>query len=467
VNLKERPILNSMYIPSVTTPAPRSFDLTTLMYWIKRTPECIGILKRISNDIVTDVTFTAVEKKAKGRPSQTYKPTVEDKANSFAVRNNYKRKLVALVIDWLATGDFYLWTGKITDRMVKETAIKHYKELGIEMKEIETKQFFDEDFNGISALEIVPSTMVRIKHDEFKVLKFHQRDRANPGVDREFNPDEIIHGKFIEIDGNVYGFSPMEAGYTTIRTINSIQDYNWYYFENGAKIDRVWKYMGTPSPDYWKKFKEDVAKYVSVKKAHGHLFVAGAEKIESEVLNEISEKMEHRDLAIHSVGKLAFAFNMAADTLSPILGKDIRQAAGSSDVEDAGYNRNIERAQEYLENLLNDQLWIPFFGVEMRFERTFRQDQIRKIQYMSMAVPVLEFSFRHELPVSDEFIFDLLQIPRKYRTKGKVKREIEQIGQPFQLPNKKTIKGEASQGLQESKKSQQKPQQANNPPLGS
>ena len=61
VNLKERPVLNSMYIPSPTTPAPRSFDLNTLMYWIKKTPECIGIGKRISNDILTPFYFTPLE----------------------------------------------------------------------------------------------------------------------------------------------------------------------------------------------------------------------------------------------------------------------------------------------------------------------------------------------------------------------------------------------------------------------
>ncbi len=467
ISLKERPVLNSMYIPSKTIPSLRSFDLHTLLYWIKRTPECIGIGKRIATDVVTEISFTAIEpgKMGAGRPSKVYKPNVEDRAMEFSKRNLLKHKLLALVLDYVFTGDFYLWMGKIRDKQIKEIALQHYKDYGIEVKEIETKQFFDEDFNGINAIEIVPSSVVRIIHDEFKITKYLQETKVGKELYREFLPDEIIHGKFIEIDGSVYGFSPMEASYTAIRTVNAIQDYNWFYFENGAKIDRVWKFMGNPNEDYIKKFKEDIRQYVSVKKAHGHLVLTGADKIESESLNEISAEMEYRQLAIHSIGRIAHAFNMAADTLSPILGGDIKQAAGSTDIEDAGYNRNIERMQEYIENLMNTQLWIPFFKVEMKFERNFRQDKIRQSQDRAMITPFLEFLFRHDYPITDEFVHNTLQIPRKYLTKGKIKREVEEMGTPFS-PGK-PMAGPKKQAFQEQKKKQQAPQQSNNPPTGS
>ncbi|HEC64120.1 MAG TPA: phage portal protein, partial [bacterium] len=460
VDLKERPILNAMFIPTPNTPSPRSFDLNTLILWIKRTPECIGIGKRLATDIVTPIYFTPIESPKKpGRPSDSQDQERVDKANLFARTQNFRPKATASVIDWAFTGDNYLWKGKITDDMIKESAIKHYKDYGIELKEIDTKQFFDEYPSGLSAIELVPSSMVRVKHNDFKITKFVQRDKANPGNEREFNPDEIIHGKFMEIDGSVYGYSPMEASYVAIRTVSAIQDYSWYYFENGAKLDRVWKYMGNPNPEYWEKFKNDVAQYISIKKSHGHLFVAGAENIQSEVLNELSEEMEYRNLAIHSIGRLAFAFNMPADILSAILGKDIKQSAGSSDVEDAGYNRNIERAQEYFEDLWNTQLWVPHFQVEMHFTRTFKQDQIRKVQYMGQAVPVADFFQKNKFPLKDEFYYDLFQIDKSFLKEGTIDWVEEEMPQPFAMPNKQTIKGPASQSVQEQKKKQQKPQQ--------
>ena len=463
---KERPIINSLYIPSKTMPEPRRFDLNTLIYWVKRTPECIGIVKRIATDIVTNISFVSVADQKTGRPSKNLKIKTEDKAVEFALRNSFKKKLEAAVIDRLITGDFYLWKGKISDNQIKEVTNKHLAEYGYEMKEFEAKQFFDEDFNGINTIELIPSSMVEIFHDQFKITEYVQKSKSNPARDRKFKPDEIIHGKLMEIDGSVYGFSPMESAYTGIRIINSIQDYSYYYFENGAKIDRVWKFMGNVNQAYLDKFKETLKKYVSTKKSHGSLLISGADKIESESLNEISEEMEYRQLAIHSVGRLAFAFNMPADILSAILGVDVKGTAIGSDVEDAGYNRNVEQAQAELEDLMNSQLFISEFKVEMRLERTFKQGQIMQTQYMAQTIPVIEFLFKHEIPVSDEYIYSMLQIPRKYLTEGKIKREIEvDMGMPFKQPGGPP-KGPGQQAFSDRKKAEQKPQQNNRPPIG-
>ncbi|KKN19160.1 hypothetical protein LCGC14_0948460 [marine sediment metagenome] len=463
VSFKERPVINSNFLPSASTPAPRSFDLNTLMYWIKRTPECIGILRRISNDIVTPISFTAVESEKKlGRPPANQQQEKIDKAVFFAQDNNFHTKEQALVIDWAATGDDYAYKSINLDEEVKEIARKYYKEFDLDI-EIKTKELLDEDYNGLSSIEIVPSTMVRIKHDATKILKYVQRDKMNPGREREFNPDEIIHHKYMDIDGSVYGYSPMEAGYTSIRTVNAIQDYGWYYFENGAKIDRVWMYKGTPNKEYWEKFQEDVAQYISVKKAHGHLFAAGAEEIKSEKLNEITEEMEYRQLAIHSVGRLAFSFNMPADMLSSILGKDIKPTAGSSDVEDAGYYRNIERAQEYRENLWNTQLWIPHFGVRMHYQRIFKQDQIRQIQYMGQAIPVIQFLQNNKFPLKDEYYYNILQLDKSFLKEGTIEWAPDEIPAPVLLPDSK---GPKRQALSDKKREQQKVQERNNPPLG-
>lgn len=465
-SLKERPIMNSLFQTDIRMPEPRSFDLPTLIYWVKRTPECIGILKRIATDVVTELSFTAVAEQKTGRPGKNFQENIEDKAAYFARKNLLRHKLIALVIDMLMTGDFYMWKGKLSENQLKEITLKHLREYDIELKEdIELKQFYDEDSNGVNAIELIPSSMMKIHHDNFKILKYVQ-EAKNTREDRIFDPDEIVHGKMMEIDGSVYGYSPMEASYVAIRTINSIQDYGYYYFENGAKVDRAWKFMGNPSETYINKFIETLNQYKGVRKAHSDLVLTGADKIEMESLNEISEEMQYRQLAIHSVGRLAFAFNMPADILSSILGVDVRGTAGGSDIEDAGYNRNIIQLQQYVEELLNSQLFLPEFKVEMSFERTFRQDQVRQIQYMAMTVPVIEFFFKHEIPVADEYFMKLLQIPRKYIIKGNIKKEIE-MSQPFQMDKSKKVDGPNQQAYQQAKLKQQRPQQENNPPTGS
>lgn len=463
---KERPVLNSSFIFSSTPTltAEREFDVNTLIYWIKRTPECIGIIKRIATDIVTSISFVSIAEQKTGRPSKTLNLKTEDRANYFWNKNMGKQKLMSSVMDWLMTGDAYLWKGRISESQIKESILNIYSKYGIELKEIDVKQFFDEDWNGINSIEVIPSSMVKIKHDDYKILKYVQKSRVD-SHERIFDPSEVIHAKLMELDGKVYGYTPMQASYIAMLTVNAIQDYGYNYFANGVKADRVWKFMGNPSQSSLDKFEEQLARYKSVRNSHGDFVLAGADKIESEKLNEVSEEMEYRQLAIHSVGRLAFAFNMPADILSSILGVDIKGTAGGSDIEDAGYNRNIIQSQEYWELLLNTQLWMPEFKVEMRLERTFRQDQIRQIQYQAMAIPVLTFLFQHEIPVSDEYIYDALQIPRKYLTEGQINRE-GMMAQPFQLPNDKLQKGQNSQNNSNAKKSQQEPQSRVNPPSG-
>lgn len=457
--LKERPILNSIYMPGAL-PEPRSFDLPTLVYWVKKTPECIGILKRIATDIVTNISFVPIESKTIGRPSKTRNISKETKAENFARKTNYRKKLIALVIDKLITGDYYAWIGKIPDSQISQVAKEVYSDFGLTFKEFEVT----EDLNTVNTIEIVPSSMTTIKHDNFKITKYVQKNKSNPIADREFNPDEIIHQRLIDIDGSIYGFSPMEAGYETIRTINSIKDFAYYYFRNGAKLDRAWKFIGNVDANFIKKFEETLKVYKSMKRSHGDIVLANADRIEIENLSESEKDMQYRQLAIYSTGVLAFSFNMPADILSSILGADIKSAAGSSDIEDAGYNRNIEQAQRDEEDTWNERFWMPFFGVKMYLDRSFRQDQIRLTQDRAMNVSVAEFLFKHKYPIKDEFFIDIFHIPREYLIEGNIKREIEmeQAG----ISAGKPIKGEATQAYSASKKKQQEPQSRNNPPSG-
>lgn len=457
LRMKERPVIHSLYAPGML-PEPRSFELDTLIYWVKRTPECIGILKRIATDIVTDISFRAVESTKIGRPAKNRNENREIKAENFARKVNYRKKLIALQIDKLMTGDYYGWLGKVSDSQVAQIAKEVYKEYGVELKE-----FTPGDFSGeINAVELVPSSMMQINHDNFKVTGYTQKNKTNPIADRHFSTDEIIHQKLLDIDGGVYGFSPMEAGYTTIRTINSIKDFAYYYFKNGAKLDRAWKFMGNVDPNFLKKFEENLRTYKNVKMSHGDIVLANADKIEIDKLSESDKDMQYRQLAIYSTGVLAFSFNMPADILSSILGADIKGTAGSSDIEDAGYNRNIECAQKEEEETWNERLWIPYFGVEMSLERTFRQDQIRITQDRAQNVVVSEFMFKHEFPVKDEFFLDILHIPRQYLIPGKIKREVEEESKSG-VPEK-PVEGQGREAYANQKRKQQEVQARNNPP---
>jgi len=114
----------------------------------------------------------------------------------------------------------------------------------------------------------------------------------------------------------------------------------------------------------------------------------------------------------------------------------------------------------------------------MQFERKFKQDQIRQVQYQTQASTFAEFLFKHEYPITDEYIHNLLQIDRKYLTAGKIKREIE-TEIPFSQPGKNAPakaktkpepfnpSGPKQTALKDAKAKQQKTQQNISPPGGS
>lgn len=460
--LKERPVLNSLYVAGMM-PEPRSFDLDTLIFWVKRTPECIGIIKRIATDIVTSISFKAVEEKAQGRPAKNRNISREVKAEDFLRKTNYRKKLIALVMDKLITGDYYGWIGEIPESQAQDISKEVFQSYGLEWKELDIKANFDSS-DLVNTVEIVPSSTMQIDHDEFKIKRFIQKVKSSPGKERIFRPEEIIHNKLIEIDGSVYGYSPMEASFVTIKTINSIQDFAYYYFRNGAKLDRAWMFEDVVGENFIKQFEQNLKQYRNVKRSHGDLVLGSSGKLKVESLSESEKDMQYRQLAIYSTGRLAFAFNMPADILSSILGTDIRQAAGSSDIEDAGYNRNIEQAQQDEEDLWNERFWIPYFKVEMYLDRSFKQDQIRVTQNRAMNVSVANFMFQHEYPVKDEFYLDIMNIPRKYLIKGNIKKEIEI--QTSGMGPREPAQGMGRQAFSDQKRDQQQVQQRNNPPSG-
>lgn len=461
---KGRPVFNAPFFPYSTRMdgfpivggmTPRQFDMKKLMWWIKRTPECIGIGRRIATDIVTNISFVGIEKNLTGRPAKNFKKNKEIKAQEFALRENLKEKLIAGILDWVFTGDAYLWMGKVDQKMVDQKLKEIFKE------EIKSSKYLDEDDLDVTSIEIVPSSTVEVRHNASQILLYRQEVN---GVPREFMPDEIIHAKFMNVDGSPYGFSPMQASGMVVETLGYIKDYATNYFKNGGTPDMIFKLPKemANSPNF-KLIEQTLEKYKNNQHKHGNLLFAG--EVEVEKINEWSKDMEFRQLAIYLTGVLAFSFNMPADILSSILGADIKGSASGSDIEDTGYNRNISNAQEYWENLLNTQLFNLSFDVDMRFERTFRQDQIRLAQYRVQNVALAEFLFKHEYPLTDEFFHDTLQIPRKYLTEGEIKREVEEmnaVGGAFGA----SPKGANQKKYSEAKKAQQKPQERNSSNTG-
>src|SRR3990167_2569594 len=181
-----RPYLNENQRGALTTSATFLADKKTLMNWIKRTPEAIGIINQIAKDVITTINFTALEKApSKGRTKNDAGKDNEYKAKDFVKKQFVKQQLRAYMIEKIALGSGYLYKGKMNEEMQeegKEILFMAFKEFGIELSDIELKEkLSDEDYLGQLTLQYVASSTMDIQIDKTgtKVEAYIQRTQLN------------------------------------------------------------------------------------------------------------------------------------------------------------------------------------------------------------------------------------------------------------------------------------------------
>ena len=455
-----KPLLNEMYIPySPGIYGRRSQSLKELMRWVKLTPEAIGIVKAITTDIVTKIKFRSIAKQKTGRPSKDIHKTNEEKAEEFVKSNHFKQVLYAAITDWLICGDAYLWKGQITEKEIKEWVKDVYKANNFEFKEIDFKatNYLDEEMNVSNVIHI-PATTVDINHSATEIIEYKQEVPTTSEKPRIWKPEQIIHAKFMSLDGKVHGFSPLHSAIPVIKTLGLIKDYAGTYFENGGEPDWLilFESVGYGSNDrHIKMLKEQLQTYKKISNKHGFLVGEASGKVNLQKINDWNKDIEFHNLAIYYTGILAFAFNMPVARLQAIIGGVVKGGTGTSDLEDSAYQRSVQDAQEYWEDLLNTQLFNKYFNVDFIFEKSYLQDDIRETQRDDMKLSIIEKLEKLDL-IKEEFKADaysmiLGTIPREFFNPNPDSQKTGLMNQGL-LPNKKLMKGEATQSYSEQKK---------------
>ncbi len=468
------PLINEVLIPHHSgIYAQRRFEVKLLVEWIQKTPEALGIIKGIAQDIVTKISFRKFEKKKMGRPKKG--TDLVEKAENFASQNRLKEMQIATVMDWIMTGDFFVWMGTISDKQMSETAKELGEEIygrhGIEFKETETKvrKFLDEDYTDVRAIRYAPSETVEIDYTEEEVKGYVQttystypaNNTASPtylptGIQRRYwEPKQIIHGKFMDMSGKVYGFTPMTASRPLIQTLGLIKDYAGTFFQNGGVPD--WLFMfesqGFSNSQNIQEFKEDLQKYKSSAMKHGNLVAESSGKIHTVQLSKFDKDMEFRQLMVMYAGLLAFSVGFPSVRLKVIIGADVKGSTGETDAETDAYQRNLENMQDYILDLWNTQLWIPHFGVVQEFSRGYRQDEVREVQRDVQKVAYVKSLSDAGIVLEDDYVKKYLNLDDKNVKKIDLEPK-DEFAMGGMLPNNKVIKGPASQAHQEEKKKQ-------------
>ncbi len=478
-----RPIINESQTGAISVSSTFLTDKRTLMNWIKRTPEAIGMLNQIASDIVTKISFTSLDNQSMGRPAKNKKKDNVARAEDFKKRNFLKQTLKASVTDELALGDGYIWKGELDSDKLQKALNDTLKECGVS-ETIEYKSL-DEDFNNERTLEYVPASTMDIEISEsgtaiesfvqrtaftfgtqtFPTAKFNSFQGSTMNKTRRWKPEQIIHKKFMELDGKVHGFTPMQSVFPIIKTLGLIKDYHGHFFDGAIFPDIIFNFEELDSNSVEFAKMEQVIQEWYNNRRRSHAVVASKFKIEK--LNEWNKDMEFRMLAVYYTGVIAFAMGMPLEKIRAILGGEMKSTTGGSDISNTDYQRNIFDKQDDWETLMNTQFFNDAFSVDMKFDRSAARDEIAEVQRDAQKLNNLEKFQQMDLIKKDKFVnFVEQSFPTVPSTWWNLNPEPEMQLEKM-IPSSKALpSGQASEALSAEKKKQQLPQQKNNPPTG-
>lgn len=388
------PLLNSLFTDRFSQFSPYSEDNTfkTFMKWARKVPQLLGFLNLIATDILSDeVEFIPVKEDTSGRNKK-------QRAEKFWNLNRGKDVAEETIYDFLLNGIGFNWIGKINETEGKELCMSSLKNVYPEMKEkvlevkateLYTKLHQDSKENFVRKLRHVAASTMQINTDEYDVIGYTQRVGVNI---KSFDVDEIIAFKMMPFDGKIYPFPPMEALLSEIYLLWLITQNYVSFFENGGKPDNVFilpkEIAGSKNHAY---LIETLKKYKKIQNKHGNLVFTGDLSVEK--LMDVEHQMENKDLGLYLVSVLAMFYGIPVGRIPFLVGK---AAAGgdSGGLADSGYWRKISVWQSKFEEGYNRELFIPYFGVKMKFRRGYLQDEVRETQTEMQKVQIVEQKLR-------------------------------------------------------------------------
>jgi len=287
------------------------------------------------------------------------------------------------------------------------------------------------------------------------------------GNQRRWNPDQIIHYKFMDIDGKVHGFTPLQSCFPLLKVLGAIKDYHGHYFESAILPDIVFNFEeDDPNSVHHEKMAQLMQEWWNNKRRSPAITTGKFNVLE---FNKWNKDMEFRMLAIYYTGVIAFSVGMPLEKIRAILGGEIKSTSGGSDISNTDYQRNIYDIQDDWETLLNTQFFNEEFGVNMKFERSAARDEVAEVMRDSQKTNWIKQMFDLDW-INEENKLDFLSnefpaVPRVYWNPNP-EPEMDMEAGGMIASSKALPKGQASESLSQEKKKQQKPQQKNNPPTG-
>lgn len=406
------------------------FDKEILFDYFMQNPEVINPVSTIVTDIISDGYYVRSEKGTDVTDAR------KQKVETFCKRNRFTTLQESLLFDALITGDAYCvvqdevdldFKQKVSDAVSKVRGVRNSQFVVDRVM-----QSLDEDKPSQNTLVHLPSSTVTIKHKpNGDVQEYIQKVGKKKKV---FKPREVIHFKFMPINGRVYGFSPLSSMISELSLIMSIKDYSGYFFSNAGYPNYIFTLPNEhPDSPNVRALKLQLRKFKNMKHKHRDLVFTG--EIDATPIGKFDKDMEFQEL----IGKMT-DICVSAWGVPPAKRGTTSETSGAYDsgLATEGYYRRVSHYQMWFYETFNHQFFEKVFGVNLIPKKAYLQDEVRETQTLKQKSDICEQLLKLGL-VNEKYCYELLDIPEMFREDPKKKMlEMQQTGQLNQnlQPNK-------------------------------
>lgn len=353
-----------------TVMGTRGQDVAILYSTFKKSPEVVACLTAIVEDVVGDEwKYIGAERTTK---------VVEN----FDDRVDLFHLLANVVLELLITGNAYILklsvsSDKInslmevlTKTIAKELQIKYKTKIEYLKQQLEAKKVPED-------LQLLKSSTIKIEYDETGIVKGYWQE-----VDaktRYYKAEDVIHISLLQLGGENYGFTQLEALLPDIATLIFAKDYAGDFFENDGTPGFIFK-MPEDNPDSrnFKLLKDGLKQLKKKNEKYKNMVVTG--KVDVEQVAKFTKDMEFSKLIQHFTQIILIGLGVPSHRVNYTITDGSSQAGSGVNRAYEGYWKKIGFTQRLIENQLNQKLFWPIFKVRLKFNRSYKIDEMREAQ---------------------------------------------------------------------------------------
>lgn len=236
---------------------------------------------------------------------------------------------------------------------------------------------YDEKGNIKRYLQAMPESHIPIK--ELDVDTYNEGSVSMSYKFVSLPKDKVIHLPYVRLAGSIYGTSPALSVQNDIASLLYAKTYASKFFANSGVPDWIF-ILRDENPAVLKEnyeiVKKELKSFKNMAKKHSNLILTG--DIEAKELNKFNKDLEFANYIEMATQRILMAFRMppARVSLKASSGDNNKQAF-------EGYYKSISAFQKTIEDILNNQLFSKY-GVKFVFNRTYKVDELREAQIISM-----------------------------------------------------------------------------------